>query len=551
MEYALPGGGVLGIGRTGNFYSLIKNTGSYDAKIQNSSNINISRYNASSGETEYLDMELQQDALFEEEYEPLVDYDNYTANLSTSGDSSFAEYTKIFTAAVNYDTGTYNATTTFNYTCDRGPGREPIEETLNETKELSLVRSENDSTNETPESIGEATTDEAITENFTIDAPIEVDVNESLNFSVDGPIEIDEAANFSFDAPVQINDTLSFSLDAPIQKNESFEYTREAPIQANETLEFSLKAPVEVEETVVGESEDATVPGNSIANTIEIEPKQRSNTVERGRVNPVEFELENVGNRSVPDVSILPDLRNLDDGWSASQASIANMEPGDTANRTINFEPPEDAETGREIVPVEVYSKNRTRVDLDYVYLDVVRSELNATVEIAEAPPSVDIPEETERNIPILLENTGEVELTNVQLTPENVEDCAEYETEAIESLQVNETSQITFSLETGTPEECETQLIVNSDQQANAYQDLDISITPEDVLIPERQAPPFLAIIWTITLALYALIRKKLNWESITSEIPLILLIVGESILILYLAVNTFGIVEVPFLPF
>lgn len=549
VQYNLPNDGVIGIGRTGNLYTMIRNTGSFEAEIDNGANFSVSRENVTTGEIEYLDLDLQQDLY--EEYEPLVDYQNYSANLSTSGDESYAEYNKIFTAAVNYDTGTYNATTSFNATCDRGPGRESLDAHVNVTEDLSIVESEEDSVDEEPEEIGEATTDEAITENFTIDAPIEVEVNESLNFSVDGPIEIDEAQNFSFQAPVEINDTIEFSLDAPVQKNESFEFTRDAPIQANETLEFSLDAPVEVEDTVVGEAEDARVPGDSIANVINIEPKNRTNTVERGRVNPVEFEIQNVGDRSVPDISLLSDLRNLPEGWEASEADVTNLEPGEEVNRSISFEPPEDAELGREIVPIEAYSQGNTRVDLDYAYLDVIRAELNATIDIAEAPPAVNVPEETERNIPILVENTGEVPLNNIDLLPENIEECADYETETIETLEVNQTQQLQFTLQTESSQECQTQLNIQTDEDANAYREIDITITPEDVLIPERQAPPLLAIIWTGILALYALIRKKLEWESITSEIPLILLIVGESVLIIYLAVNTFGLIDAPFLPF
>ena len=434
-----------------------------------------------------MDLSIQQ-GLYEE-YEPLADYQNYSAQLSTTGEGAYARYTKAFTAATNYDVGTYNATVSFNYTCYRGPGLEPIEGYVNETKELSLVDSDKkDDVPETPDEIGEAETDQAIPEDYTDEAPVEAN---------------------------------------------STNYTDDAPFEANQTTS----------------GDDERFPGETPSNFIEVQPLNRTNIVERGRDNSVGFRTENFGDISVGDINIQPELEQLE-GWESDGAQIENLTAGDSVNRTLNIRPPSDAELGTRTIPVIANSSGRT-VDIDYFYADVVETELNQSVDIVEAPPAVNVEKGETREIPVLIENTGEVELTQIEAEMENHEDCLTYESSAIDSLAVNQTTDVPLTVTAESVGECGANLVLSSDQDAVDFADINLSVNPEDVLIPERHGPPLLAIVLTLVLALYAAIRKKMDWESMTAEIPLILLVMAETLMVIYLSVSYFAFIQLPFLPF
>lgn len=501
-EYALPSGGVIGIGRTGSLFARVANIGSFEANIERA-NFTVSRYNRTLNETQTLDLSLQQ--FLYNDYEPLADFQNYTAELGTEGASSFGRYVKAFTASTEYPTGTYNATISFNATCFRGPGLEPLSAFDNKTKEFSLVKSEvNEEVPTSPDRIGEAETDEAIPKNFTNDSQVEAN---PTNFTGDARFEANQTANFSEDGRFVANETLERPGDNP------------------------------------------NLPGVSANNFVEIQPLNRTNIMPRGANNPVRFEIRNLGDRSVPDLIIEPNLERFD-GWESDSARIGNLTAGSTVNRTINVRPPESAEIGTRIIPVEVLSDNQT-VDLDFFYADVVRAEENRTIEIVESPPAVNVEEGESRSIPVLVRNTGGTLLTNITAELENHMDCVNYESSPIDELEVNNSVSLPLSVDAQNVRECEANLIVSTDQGATDFADILLAVNPEDVLIPERQGPPILAIVWTLVLALYAFIRKRLDWESITAELPLILLIMGETVIILYLAVGYFGFISLPFLPF
>ena len=501
-QYALPSGGVLGVGRTGSLLTRISNIGSFEVDVT-SANFSISRYNTTLNKTEYLNMSLQQ-SLYDN-YEPLVDYQNYSTELGTEGEASFGRYVKAFTASTEYPTATYNATVSFNYSCYRGPGLEPLKANVNETKEFSIVESErNENVTSQPDRIGQTETDQAIPSDYTNDSKVEAN-----------------PTNF----------------------------TGEARFEANQTQNYSENGTYEANETVREPGDNPNRPGVSANNFVEVQPVNRSNPMGRGVDNPVKLQIENRGERHVADITLEPKLERLD-GWESNGAQIANLTAQTVVNRSINVRPPEDAELGTKIIPVEAKAENRT-VDIDYFYADVIRTEKNQTVQIVESPPAVNIEEGSSRGVPVLIENTGETKLTNVSAEIENLGECGSYRSSPIEELNINESTSLPLTVAAENVEECDANLILSSNQGATDFADISFTINAEDVLIPERQGPPILAIIWTLVLALYAVIRKRLDWESITAELPLILLVMGETVIILYLTVGYFGFISLPFLPF
>ncbi len=97
----------------------------------------------------------------------------------------------------------------------------------------------------------------------------------------------------------------------------------------------------------------------------------------------------------------------------------------------------------------------------------------------------------------------------------------------------------------------CEATLLVNSEEGAFAYSNIAVTISPEEGVIPERQQPPLFAIIWTMLLVAYSVFRKRINSDSMGVNAPLILLVAGEALILLYLLIGHYRVISVPFLPF
>lgn len=284
---------------------------------------------------------------------------------------------------------------------------------------------------------------------------------------------------------------------------------------------------------------------------IDIEPVNHTYPATQGQFAPATLEIKNIGETSANNIQISPEIDQVRPGWGSRPAQIANLSVNETVTRDVFVQPPEDQNPGTYVVPVEATNGERT-LDLDYFSVKVNRSELNTRVEIQEAPESVTVTSNSSQPLPVLVQNTGEVELTNVSAELQNAEDCGAVTTSTVDRIGINESASLDINMQSGTQSQnCNATLIISSDQGAYSFSNIEFTVSPEEGLIPESQRAPFLAIIWTIVLAGYAVIRKKYELTSPLVKIPFILLLVGETVILLYMIVNYYGIVSVSFLPF
>ncbi|MFB6147934.1 MAG: hypothetical protein ABEJ66_03545, partial [Candidatus Nanohaloarchaea archaeon] len=213
--------------------------------------------------------------------------------------------------------------------------------------------------------------------------------------------------------------------------------------------------------------------------------------------------------------------------------------------------PGENAELRRYVIPVTA-SKDGKILDIDYFYLDVKKGEFRSELSILEAPRSIQVKTGEEQVIPILVKNTGRTPLENVSAELQNAADCGKVSVETVDSLAINETASVTIDLSAASESErCSTTLIMSTGEGAYSFSKMDITLVPEEGVIPPRQRPPLLAMIWTFILVAYSLIRKRFSPDSSAAKIPLILLVMGETVILLYLVVNHYALVSAPFLPF
>jgi hypothetical protein len=202
-------------------------------------------------------------------------------------------------------------------------------------------------------------------------------------------------------------------------------------------------------------------------------------------------------------------------------------------------------------VPVTARS-NGSRLDTDYFYVRVQKTVFEPRFEILEAPRSVQLAEGSTQQLPILVRNTGRDELTEVTAEIQNIGTCADVRSETIDLMEPNETASLSVQLNaSNNSQTCEATLLVNSEEGAFAYSNLVVTVSPEEGVIPERQQPPLFAIIWTVLLVAYSVFRKRMDSDSLGVNAPLILLVVGEALILLYLLVGHYGVISVPFLPF
>ncbi|MFB6147316.1 MAG: NEW3 domain-containing protein [Candidatus Nanohaloarchaea archaeon] len=285
---------------------------------------------------------------------------------------------------------------------------------------------------------------------------------------------------------------------------------------------------------------------------IDIEPFKDQYIAARGQYTPVSLQVQNLGNSTIESFQITPSIGELRQGWQVRSAQVSSIGPGANITRKVFVRPPENAEPGMYVSPV-IAGNSSVRYDLDYFTVKVPREPVfTSRISIQEAPGSVSFQTNTTRRIPVLVKNTGEKPLTDVTVRLQNAEDCAITRSSTVDRIPVNGSASLSVTVETvDGSTSCDTQLIVSSSEGAYAFSDLQFSVRPESGLIPRQQRVPFLAIIWTVVLGVYAVVKKRYGLDSGIVKAPLVLLLTGESVILIYLVVNYYGIVSVGFLPF
>lgn len=429
-------------------------------------------------------------------YSKMRDFDNFTANLSTNAANRSTNYVKLFAAEPRYPYGEYNATINVDYMC----------------------RVFNSTSGETNRIIDEEDGEDITFRNKTIDFSI---VRASGGVAEEGDQSTDE--------------TLPRDVD-------EFGETSDQTVEGDSPNPGQTPRP---------EPEPEPEPEPDPAPELELEPVNRTYTAERQQDKPIPISARNLGEEAISDIMISPQIQALEGDWQGNNASLSELQPGNRTERSLVVTPPATADPGLYTIPV-IATNNESRLDTDYFYVDVKRTSFEPRFEILESPRSVQITEGAEQELPILVQNVGRENLTDVSVEVQNIGECAEVDAESVEMLEPNETTSLSVQVNaSNTSQSCESTLLVSSQEGAFAYSNLGVTVSPEEGVIPERQQPPLLAIVWTLMLVGYSVFRKRLDSDSLGVNAPLILLVVGEALIMLYLVVGHYSIISVPFLPF
>jgi len=357
----------------------------------------------------------------------------------------------------------------------------------------------------------------------------------------------------------------TFPEDINSTGNESTNET--VPEEFNQTGNQSTNETLPQDADQYGEESDQTVEGDNDnpgqtptpepnpvpepRDIIEIEPVNRTYDAWQGQFAPATIRVSNVGEQSVNNIQLLPEIEELYPDWNMQPAEVANLSANESVTRDVFIQPSQDQTPGEQVVPVRA-ENSQGRLDLDYFVVDVHKSNFTAQMDILEAPRSVSMETNSTQPLPVLIENTGERDLNNVTAEFQNLEDCGSMRGSTLDTVSVNGTESLNISVQSGEEtQSCNATLVVSSAEGAYSFSNVQFTTTPDEGLIPREQRVPFLAIAWTFVLAAYAVMRKRYELNSSIVKIPFLLLLMGETLIILYMLVNYYGFVSVSFLPF
>lgn len=548
---------VLGVNETDSFFFDFYNTGNRNATVT----VNLTVTN----ETDYWEPGepkgnfinlTKQEVLINESYDPFtVQTTYYIPPGETAIGNTYYLITKFFEA--RYPPGFYTGRLNINYTCPSINYSRNLSDHANFMLVESKILTAGGEGNITGGTKGDIPTDTPFPSlaNFTGNLTANTTAPRRANKSGNYTSNITRAEGISDQGNYSTNQTAYRNVNAT-----GLEANQTVPADANRTGETSDQY-LEREANRTG-GNGTTVPGNNNQPgetpeprprlQIDVEPFRNVYKATQGQYAPVALQVQNLGNREITDFQVVPSIADLRQGWQVRSASISAIGPGENITREVFVRPPQDAEPGKYVSPV-VAGNGSARFDLDYFTVKITKQpELTSRITIQESPSSISLESNSSRRIPVLVTNNGEKPLTDVTARLQNAEDCAVTEASTVDRIEVNESASLSVKVETAEgSKECDAQLIVSSSEGAYAFNNIQFSTRPEEGLIPRKQRVPFLAIAWTLLLAIYAVIKKRYQLESGLVKAPFVLLLTGESVIILYLLVNYYGIMSVAFLPF
>lgn len=536
---------AIGVNETDDFFMDIYNTGNRNATVT----VNLTVTN----ETDYWEPGeewgnfinlTKQEELVNESYDPFtVETTYYIPPGETAIGNTYYLIRKFFQA--QYPPGFYTGRLSMNYTCPNLNHSRNITAHANFLVVESKILTAGGTGNITGGKKGDIPTDTPF--------PALANFTGNVTTNTTAPRRANKSGNYTSNITRAegISDQGNFSTNQTAYRDETPQgvtVNRTFPADANRTGETS-------NQTVPGDNPQpgqTEVPEPRPRLQIDVEPFKNVYRARQGQYAPVALQVQNLGDVEVQDFTITPSIAELRDGWQVREAQVSSIGPGENMTREVFVRPPPDAEVGKYVSPV-VAGNGSARYDLDYFTVEITRQPtFSSLVEIQEAPGSVNLETNSSRRIPVLVKNTGEEPLTDVTARLQNAEDCAVTSSSTVDSIGVNQSKSLSVTVETREGStSCDSQLIVSSSEGAYAFSDVQFSTRPEEGLIPRKQRVPFLAIAWTLVLAAYAVLKKRYELESGIVKAPFIMLLTGESVIILYLIVNYYGLVSVAFLPF
>lgn len=236
---------------------------------------------------------------------------------------------------------------------------------------------------------------------------------------------------------------------------------------------------------------------------VDIKPIEREINGTQGMFVPAVFNVTNIGNVPADNITLIP---IVPEGWEYKTAFVSYLDVGETTNRTIFVKPPYTV-SGKFAIPVKAIRDDVT-LDIDYFWLNVIKAVNVSVLEIVEAPKTIILGPNSNLTVPILLKNIGKVRLHDIVGRLENAEMCLQ--TYSFTSVTIIDPQEVKSSYLTirsrDKPYKCPATIIFGSREEAYAFSDVMIIVTPPSPLIPS---------ISNLNLVLLLLIFAGVLWSA------------------------------------
>ena len=523
--------GILGHNDTDFFSGTISNTGNEDVELF----FNLSIY-PKEDPTLHPDVDDENDSFKPMPLDSQPSNYTFTSELPTEtqdeNNTQFENFLIKYVAAGPFSPGNYTGEAFVDFVCngsiedENGTITEDTDGNISEEADFEIIELEADG-DEPDEVADEDDTDfeldvDALIERLKETGELDTDINDTE----DGQLDVDAIVE-ALEREAELDTDVDEEQDADPQEGDS-----DAPGQTPEP-----------------EPEPEPDPDPRLE--IEINPVNQTYDAVQGQFAPAALEVENFADDPVEDFELDPLIDETNPDWEVETADIGEIEPNETLEREVFVQPPIDAEPGMYTIPVTA-DDGDVIMDIDYFNLDVEEAEITPFIEIIEAPETVTLEEEEQMDIPILVENVGDINLTNVEGRLQNMDSCGTANVTGTDFMDINDTASldIQFNASDNTGD-CDTTLIVSSEDGAYSFSDIEVTVVPEEGLLPREQEVPIVAISWTLVLVAYAVMRKKYDLNTTVVNLPFILLIIGQTFIVIYLVAHYYGLVGTSLLPF
>ncbi|QGA80119.1 putative membrane protein [Candidatus Nanohalobium constans] len=360
-------------------------------------------------------------------------------------------------------------------------------------------------------------------------------------------LEETQYANYSSDALIQeLNRTGQVNTDVNRTENASLDTDAEETSNDAEPKEGDGNFPGQTPEP-----EPEPTPEPTPLLSVDLRPLNTSYTADRGTFTEVGMEVNNTGEETLSDLELSPRFSEGMD-WQSQSVTIDSLEVGGSVNRSVFVNPGEGVEPGIYQVPVYASTPDED-IGSQYVNVEVTEEPAQTSgLSISEAPQDIRFEMGNNYTVPVLLENSGDNDLENVSIELQNTENCGDYTADEIESIAAGETASVSVNFNTSDNlQECQATIVASSTSGSFAFSEMTVETVEEKGIVPEEFRVPIIASLWTAMLIVYTVVIKRYGMDSLTVKVPMVLLILGETFILIYLSSAYYEILPPGLLPF
>ncbi|MCK5177871.1 MAG: hypothetical protein KAQ92_09165, partial [Candidatus Aenigmarchaeota archaeon] len=257
---------------------------------------------------------------------------------------------------------------------------------------------------------------------------------------------------------------------------------------------------------------------------LEIKPLNFTLSTYQGTGVPVLWNITNIGEKTLSSIDI---IGVKFEGWDYTDSNIEELQPEESVIRTIMVQPSISTKPGFYVIPVKGET-NEEQIGISFFKLQVLKILKLARIEILESPSKIRLKKNSLAKIPVLIKNTGEVNLTNISIMLDALDCMSVIQSDVNQTtypfLPINTSLPISISVRTNDADICRGSVIIGANQNTYAFSHINVELRKE---IKPKMPLIYYALFLIAVLILVFLIQKmkkpmvdKKEIESVKKEV-------------------------------